>query len=76
MNPEMQVLALSATIKNADEVAEWLKAELVTTEWRPTKLNEGVAHGNTVIFRDGAMKRFGSMIDSRMYSSALVAVPV
>ena len=57
MNPGMQVLALSATIKNADEVAEWLKAECVTTEWRPTKLNEGVAHGNTIIFRDGAVKK-------------------
>ena len=57
MNPEMQVLALSATIKNADEVAEWLKAECVTTEWRPTKLHEGVAHGNTIIFRDGAVKK-------------------
>jgi helicase len=57
MNPEMQVLALSATIKNADEVAEWLKAECVTTEWRPTKLYEGVAHGNTVIFRDGTVKK-------------------
>ena len=57
MNPEMQILALSATIKNVDEVAEWLKAEYVTTEWRPTKLYEGVAHGNTVIFRDGAVKK-------------------
>jgi helicase len=57
MNPEMQVLALSATIKNADEVAEWLKAECVTTEWRPTKLYEGVAHDNTVIFRDGTVKK-------------------
>jgi len=57
MNPEMQVLALSATIKNADEVAEWLKAACVTTEWRPTKLHEGVAHGNTVIFRDGTVKK-------------------
>ena len=57
MNPSMQILALSATIKNADEVAEWLKAESVTTEWRPTKLNEGVAHGNNVIFRDGTVKK-------------------
>ena len=57
MNPEMQVLALSATVKNADEVAEWLEAQCVTTEWRPTKLYEGVAHGNTVIFRDGTVKK-------------------
>ncbi len=61
MNPAMQVLALSATIKNADEVAEWLKAECVTTEWRPTKLYEGVAHGNNVIFRDGTVKKLKSL---------------
>ena len=57
MNPNMQILAFSATIKNADEVAEWLKAECVITEWRPTKLYEGVAHGNNVIFRDGTVKK-------------------
>ena len=57
MNPNMQILAFSATIKNADEVAEWLKAECVTTEWRPTKLYEGVAHGNNVNFRDGTVKK-------------------
>jgi helicase len=57
MNLNMQILAFSATIKNADEVAEWLKAECVTTEWRPTKLYEGVAHGNNVNFRDGTVKK-------------------
>jgi len=57
MNPNIQVLALSATIKNADEVAEWLKAEVVSTIWRPTPLNEGVALGNTVNFRDGQVKK-------------------
>ncbi len=57
MNPNMQVLALSATIKNADEVAEWLKAEVVSTVWRPTPLNEGVALGNTINFKDGQVKK-------------------
>ena len=42
LNPSLQVIALSATIKNAREVADWLNAELVTSEWRPTPLKEGV----------------------------------
>jgi len=35
INPDTQLLALSATVKNAEEAAEWLKAESITTEWRP-----------------------------------------
>ena len=56
MSPKIQVLALSATIKNADDVAEWLGAEVVTTEWRPTPLNEGVAYGKNVNFKNGVVK--------------------
>jgi helicase len=50
LNPELQVLALSATIGNAKALAEWLKAELVLSEWRPTKLKEGVLLGRAINF--------------------------
>jgi helicase len=53
MNPKIQILALSATISNVQEIAEWLSAESVTTEWRPVELFEGVAQGNNIIFKDG-----------------------
>ncbi|MEM2921846.1 MAG: DEAD/DEAH box helicase, partial [Candidatus Bathyarchaeia archaeon] len=53
VNPNIQVLALSATIRNASEVAEWLKAKQVTTEWRPVKLVEGVYHDGECQFNDG-----------------------
>jgi len=39
--PSCQILALSATVGNANELAAWLKAELVVSEWRPTELREG-----------------------------------
>jgi len=42
VNPDIQLVVLSATIKNVEEVAEWLKAISVTTEWRPVTLREGV----------------------------------
>lgn len=42
LNPKMQVIALSATIQNSQEVADWLNAECVVSDWRPTKLYEGV----------------------------------
>ncbi len=56
MTPGIQILALSATISNANEIAEWLKAESVTTEWRPVELREGVALGSHINFKDGQVK--------------------
>ncbi|MEM2914098.1 MAG: DEAD/DEAH box helicase, partial [Candidatus Bathyarchaeia archaeon] len=53
MNPNLQVLALSATVRNSNEIAEWLKAVSVTTEWRPVTLREGVLLDNEILFKDG-----------------------
>jgi helicase len=53
INPNAQLLALSATIRNAEEAAEWLKANYVTTDWRPVALKEGVARQTEILFRDG-----------------------
>ncbi len=40
--PKTQIIALSATIPNAEEIADWLDAELVISDWRPVKLVKGV----------------------------------
>ena len=48
-----QILALSATIPNAAELAKWLDAELVQSDWRPVTLKEGVLYDKTVLFADG-----------------------
>ncbi len=53
VNPDAQLLVLSATIKNAEEAAEWLKAISITTEWRPVTLREGVLLHNEGHFKDG-----------------------
>jgi helicase len=52
MNPSCQILALSATIGNADELAAWLEAGLVLSEWRPTELREGVFFNGTFYCKD------------------------
>jgi helicase len=39
---KVQIIGLSATIGNPEELAEWLKAELVIDDWRPVKLHKGV----------------------------------
>ncbi len=53
LNPEMQVIGLSATVANAQEVADWLKAEMVSSDWRPVQLREGVICNGKLIFPDG-----------------------
>ena len=37
-----QIIGLSATIGNAEELAEWLNADLVVDDWRPVKLHKGI----------------------------------
>ncbi|MDW8040688.1 MAG: DEAD/DEAH box helicase [Nitrososphaerota archaeon] len=56
-NPEIQILALSATINNVEEVASWLNAGYVTTEWRPIVLREGVMLYNEIQFKDGETRK-------------------
>ena len=55
INPFCQILALSATVGNADELAAWLEAELVVSEWRPTELLEGVLF-NSIFYCKGREK--------------------
>ncbi|MDO9517697.1 MAG: ATP-dependent DNA helicase [Methanosarcinaceae archaeon] len=52
LNQGAQIIALSATVGNAQEVADWLGAELVLSEWRPTELREGVFYENVIYFSD------------------------
>ncbi len=40
--PNVQIIALSATIGNPEELASWLGANLVIDTWRPVKLEEGI----------------------------------
>ena len=56
INPGLQVVALSATVGNADVVAEWLDAELVESDWRPIDLRMGVHYGNAISFDDGSQR--------------------
>ncbi len=56
LNPKLQVLALSATIPNAKELAAWLEAELVQSDYRPCKLQEGVYFDQAIKFSDGILE--------------------
>ena len=57
LNPDLQTVALSATIGNAGELAEWLDAALVDSDWRPIELKKGVHYGDALHLEDGSQKR-------------------
>jgi len=41
-NPKARIIALSATIPNAEEFGAWLSASVIRSDWRPVPLREGV----------------------------------
>jgi len=52
--PALQIIALSATIGNAKELASWLDAELVTDTWRPVRLDKGVFFQESIQFSNNS----------------------
>ncbi len=50
--PNAQIIGLSATIGNAEELSAWLNAELVKDSWRPVKLKKGVYLDGELHFKE------------------------
>ncbi len=68
MMSSVQVLALSATVSNAEEIASWLNCMLVSSRWRPTRLVEGVYSHGLIHYSDGTTAKittsaYGAPID-------------
>lgn len=61
---EVQIIALSATVSNADEIANWLDAECVISDWRPVPLREGVYYNGTIMFNDGIKVRIKKIFNN------------
>ena len=57
VNPHLQVLALSATIGNVDEIAGWINAKYIVTEWRPVSLKEGIILNDEIQYKDGSARK-------------------
>lgn len=53
LNSNIQILGLSATISNAEEMSQWLDGNLAFSTWRPIPLNEGVYFDDKIQFNDG-----------------------
>ncbi len=50
--PSAQIIALSATVGNAKEIAEWLNAKIVESNYRPVELKKGIVLDGKVYYRD------------------------
>ena len=58
--PQSQMVTLSATVANPDEICDWLACELIESDWRPTKLVEGVYEHGRIRMSDGTTFRIDS----------------
>ncbi|WP_456374600.1 DEAD/DEAH box helicase [Methanocaldococcus sp.] len=54
---DIQIIGLSATIGNPEELAEWLNAELIVDDWRPVELKKGIYRGGVIEYLNGNCKR-------------------
>ncbi|MEM2739243.1 MAG: DEAD/DEAH box helicase, partial [Candidatus Bathyarchaeia archaeon] len=69
--PETQILALSATVRNAEEIAKWLDADYIVSTWRPVKLTEGIVYGGRILFVDGFEKMLVGGLDDPILDIAV-----
>jgi len=72
MYPQSQILALSATVANSEDIAKWLGCELIQSSWRPTKLVEGVYEHGTVNMNDGSQFK----IETSAISSSAIDIAI
>ncbi|MEM3199530.1 MAG: DEAD/DEAH box helicase [Candidatus Micrarchaeaceae archaeon] len=45
-----QIIALSASIGNAKELAEWINASIVESDFRPVKLKKGIVYNGAIYY--------------------------
>jgi helicase len=70
-----QIVALSATISNAEVIADWLSAELVKSTWRPVPLSEGVyLDGQIDFFEDGRYEKKSTRQIPRAYKDEITDI--
>ncbi|MEM4006285.1 MAG: DEAD/DEAH box helicase [Nitrososphaerota archaeon] len=69
--PNAQYIALSATISNVGDLAGWLKAKIVRSDWRPVPLKEGVLIDSRIEFIDGTVKELKPLDRSSVVNAVL-----
>ena len=52
INPNMRIIALSATLKNIEEIEGWLEGKCIEHDYRPVPLNKGVLNAEDFNFKN------------------------
>jgi len=60
VNPGIRILALSATISNIEDVAEWLGSSIVNSDFRPVPLRSGIIYRKKITYMDGEEEKLKS----------------
>ena len=58
----IQIIGLSATIGNPEELSSWLNATLIKDDWRPIELRKGIYRDKKIEYIDGKVKRCKDLI--------------
>lgn len=58
--PQAQILALSATVGNAKEMAEWLSAQLIESNYRPVLLERAIEINGKAVYDTGREEELDS----------------
>ena len=64
----IQIIGLSATIGNPEELAEWLNAELIVDDWRPVELKKGIYKNGIIEFINGENKEITAINNNDIYN--------
>ena len=67
INKSVQIIGLSATISNADEIANWLDGVLIKSEWRPVVLKEGFYNDGKIIYSENEYRELKYRKDDPVY---------
>ena len=59
INPDIQIIGLSATVSNSKEVADWLEATLIESDFRPVPLKKGICIDNEIEWDGDEFKKIG-----------------
>ncbi len=53
VNPGIRIVALSATISNIEDIADWLGSSIVSSSFRPVPVKPGIIYRKKIIYTDG-----------------------
>ncbi|MGD0718932.1 MAG: DEAD/DEAH box helicase [Thermoplasmata archaeon] len=62
--PDLQIVALSATVGNSPAVAEWLQARHIASDFRPVPLKTGVYFDGRIAFTDLSIREIPGNTDA------------